>query len=66
MFDAELATRMMNKIGKELVAAMSSQDPETVREQLQKALNDHGFLYDILHLGPEWSEELKVLDIARH
>lgn len=66
MYDPDLALRVMNKIGKELVAAMSSEDPQTVREQLQRALNDHGFLYDILHLGPGWSDELKVLDIARH
>ena len=66
MFDADLAIRVMNKIGKEMVAAMSAGDPDETRAQLQKALNDHGLLYDILHLSPEWNDiphTLQVIDI---
>lgn len=66
MYDPDLALRVMNKIGKELVDAMTADNLKDARASAQKALNDHGFLYDILHLGPEWSDELKVLDIARH
>ena len=68
MFDPDLAIRVMNKIGKELVAAMASGDPYEVKNNIQKALNDHGLLYDILHLGPEWSDiphTLQVIDINR-
>lgn len=60
MFDADLARRFLNKIGKEVVAAMSSGNDKEVREQLQKALNDIGFMYDILHLN-----EIEVIDINR-
>lgn len=66
MFDADLAIRVMNKIGKELVTAMNIADPET-RKHLQKALNDHGLLYDVLHLGPGWDDiphTLQVIDIS--
>ena len=61
MYDADLAVRMLNKIGKELVGAMSTDDKKTQRELLQKALNDHGFLYDILHLGD--LSEIQMIDI---
>lgn len=67
MFDADLAIRVMNKIGKELVAAMSTNNPEETRAQIQKALNDHGLLYDVLHLGPGWEDiphTLQVIDIS--
>ena len=67
MFDADLAIRVMNKIGKELVAAMSTDNPEETRTQIQKALNDHGLLYDVLHLGPGWDDiphTLQVINIS--
>lgn len=62
MYDTDLAVRMLNKMGKELVGAMSTDDKKTQRELLQKALNDHGFLYDILHLGD--LSEIQMIDIS--
>lgn len=51
MIDTQLACRILNKMGKHLVNAFSSSvDPEQ-REQLQKALNDLTFMYDVLHLS---------------
>lgn len=67
MFDADLAIRVMNKLGKELVTAMTSDNPEEIRTQLQKAINDHGLLYDVLHLGPGWDDTphtLQVINIS--
>lgn len=66
MFDADLAIRVMNKLGKELVQAMTEPEPDKVRLLIQKALNDHGLLYDVLHLGPEWNDiphTLQVINI---
>lgn len=59
MFDQTLARRFLNKIGKEIVKAMSSSSQDEVREQLQKALNDITFMYDILHL-----DEVECIDIS--
>lgn len=67
MFDADLAIRVMNKLGRELVAALSASDPEETQKQIQKALNDHGLLYDVLHLGPGWDDiphTLQVINIS--
>lgn len=66
MFDADLAIRVMNKLGKELVQAMTEPEPDKVRLLIQQALNDHGLLYDVLHLGPEWNDiphTIQVIDI---
>lgn len=60
-YDADLAVRMLNKLGKELVGAFSTNDKDEQRSLLQKAINDHGFLYDILHLSE--LSELQVIDI---
>lgn len=58
MIDKYLARRILNKLGKHLVAAFSAAaDPEQ-REQLQKALNDLTFMYDVLHL-----DEADVINI---
>lgn len=59
MFDASLARRMLNKIGKELVNAISTAEGET-RNEIQRALNDVTFMYDILHL-----DEIEVVDISK-
>lgn len=59
MFDQTLARRFLNKIGKEIVKGMSSSNQDEVREQLQKALNDITFMYDILHL-----DEIECIDIG--
>ena len=59
MYDPILATRILNKANKELVAGMSSCTDTFVRECLQRAFNDLTFMYDILHLD----EELKMIDI---
>lgn len=58
-FDASLARRMLNKIGKELVNAMSTAEGET-RNEIQRALNDVTFMYDVLHL-----DEIEVVDISK-
>lgn len=56
--DANLARKILNRINKELVAAMiSCRDSET-RTILQKALNDMTFIYDVLHL-----DEVEVINI---
>ena len=60
-YDADLAVRMLNKLGKELVGAFSTNDKDEQRNLLQKAINDHAFLYDILHLTE--LSELQVIDI---
>lgn len=59
MFDATLARKILNKIGKELVNAMQTAEGET-RNEIQCALNDTTFMYDILHL-----DEIEVMDISK-
>lgn len=58
-FDAALARKILNKIGKELVSAMSTAEGDT-RNEIQRALNDVTFMYDILHL-----DEIEVVDISK-
>lgn len=58
-FDAALARKILNKIGKELVSAMSAA-PAPTRNEIQRALNDVTFMYDILHL-----DEIEVVDISK-
>ena len=48
------------KKGKEIVKGMSSSNQDEVREQLQKALNDITFMYDILHL-----DDIQMIDISK-
>lgn len=48
-YDKILAERVIIKIGKELTAAMNEEDPEELKKQLQRALNDLTFLPDVLH-----------------
>ena len=59
MFDATLARKILNKIGKELVNAMQTAEGDT-RNDIQRALNDITFMYDILHL-----DEIEVVDISK-
>ena len=59
MFDAALARKILNKIGKELVNAMSTAEGDT-RNEIQRALNDITFMYDILHL-----DDIEVIDISK-
>lgn len=59
MFDASLARRMLNKIGKELVNAMQTAGGET-RSEIQCALNDVTFMYDILHL-----DDIEMINISK-
>ena len=60
MFDKVLARRVLNKLGKELVNAFTKATDQEQREQLQKAINDLTFMYDILHL-----DEIEVIDISK-
>lgn len=61
MFDAALARKILNKIGKELVNAMSAaEEGDTRKNEIQRALNDVTFMYDILHL-----DEIEVVDISK-
>lgn len=60
MIDLSLARRMLNKIGKELVNAMNATSGETQNNEIQRALNDITFMYDILHL-----DEIEVMDISK-
>lgn len=48
-FDKNLAARVINKIGKEIAAAMNEEDPEELKKRLRRALNDLNFLPDVLH-----------------
>lgn len=59
MFDASLARRILNKIGKELVNAMGEAEGNA-RNEIQRALNDITFMYDILHL-----DDIEVIDISK-
>lgn len=58
MFDKFLARKILNKMGKEITSAASSMDLNQVRTDLQRALNDLTFMYDILHL-----DEIQMIDI---
>lgn len=59
MFDASLARKMLNKIGKELVKALETADKETGKE-IQRAFNDVTFMYDVLHL-----DDIEVINISK-
>ena len=59
MFDASLARRMLNKIGNELVNAMQTAEGET-RNEIQRALNDVTFMYDVLHL-----DDIEMINISK-
>ena len=60
MFDKVLARRVLNKLGKELVNAFTKSADQEQREQLQRAINDLTFMYDILHL-----DDIEVIDISK-
>jgi hypothetical protein len=60
MFDKFLARKILNKLGKEITSAASTMDLSEVRTQLQRALNDLTFMYDILHL-----DEIQMIDISK-
>lgn len=60
MFDKVLARRVLNKLGKELVNAFTLATDQEQREQLQRAINDLTFMYDILHL-----DDIEVIDISK-
>ena len=59
MFDASLARRILNKIGKELVNAMSTAEGEA-RNEIKRALNDVAFMYDVLHL-----DDIEMINISK-
>lgn len=59
MFDKVLARRILNMLGKNLVAAFTSAANQEQREHLQKAINYLTFMYDILHL-----DSIEVIDIS--
>ena len=59
MFDKFLARKILNKIGKEVVSARSTSDLNVISAELQKALNDLTFMYDVLHL-----DEIQMIDIS--
>ena len=61
MFDKFLARKILNKIGKEVVNAQASSDMDLISRELQKAINDIGFMYDILHL-----DEIQMIDISQN
>lgn len=63
-FDKNLATRVINKTGKEITAAMAAEDPGEIREHLQKALSTLTFLPDVLHFY-ESEKEIDVIDPYR-
>lgn len=60
MFDKDLARRFMIKINKEVVEAFAATDNPGVRAELQRAINDLTFMYDILHLN----DDIQVIDIC--
>ena len=60
MFDKFLARKILNKMGKEITSASSTMDLNTVKSELQRALNDLTFMYDILHL-----DEIQMIDISK-
>ena len=60
MFDKDLARRFMIKINKEVVNAFILSDDDRQRNELQRAINDLTFMYDILHLN----DDIQVIDIS--
>ena len=60
MFDKDLARRFLVKINKEVVNAFVLADDPRQRADLQKAINDITFMYDILHLN----DDIQVIDIS--
>lgn len=60
MFDKDLARRFLVKINKEVFNAFSMSEEPGQRSELQKAINDITFMYDILHLN----DDLKMIDIS--
>lgn len=60
MYDKDLARRFLMKINKEVVNAFVLAEEPGQRSELQKAINDITFMYDILHLN----DDLKVIDIS--
>ena len=60
MFDKDLARRFLLKINKEVVNAFILSDDDRQRNELQRAINDITFMYDILHLN----DNIQVIDIS--
>lgn len=60
MFDKDLARRFLVKINKEVFNAFALSDDPRQRADLQKAINDITFMYDILHLN----DDIQVIDIS--
>ena len=58
MYDKDLARRFLIKIDKEVVAAFTLAENDRQRKELQRAINDITFMYDILHLN-----DIEVIDI---
>lgn len=58
MFDKDLARRFLLKINKEVVNAFILSDDDRQRNEIQRAINDITFMYDILHLN-----NIEVIDI---
>ena len=60
MYDKDLARRFLMKINKEVVNAFVLAEEPGQRSELQKAINDITFMYDILHLN----DDIKMIDIS--
>lgn len=60
MYDKDLARRFLVKINKEVVNAFVLAEEPGQRSELQKAINDITFMYDILHLN----DNIKMIDIS--
>lgn len=60
MFDKDLAKRFLVKINKEVVNAFVMAENQDQRSELQRAINDITFFYDILHLN----DDIQVIDIS--
>lgn len=60
MYDKDLARRFLVKINKEVVNAFVAAEDPGQRSELQKAINDITFMYDILHLN----DDIRVIDIS--
>lgn len=60
MYDKDLARRFLMKINKEVVNAFVLAEEPGQRSELQKAINDITFMYDILHLN----DDIQVIDIS--
>lgn len=56
--DPELARRILNKANKSLVEAFSHSNQSEVRYEIQRAMNDLTFMYDVLHL-----DKIEVINI---